>query len=133
MRVLVTGPRDWPSPHQVRKVLSDLYDVTNKTFELVHGACPTGVDAFADAWGRELGDVWVESYPAHLFGKWPQCGPIRNEHMVSLGADLCVAFVAPCTRQWCRKPQPHNSHGTENCIKFADAALIPVERIALAA
>jgi hypothetical protein len=40
---------------------------------------------------------------------------MRNQHMVSLGADLCLAFIA------------NNSPGATGCMKMAHRAGIPVE------
>jgi hypothetical protein len=76
---------------------------------LVHGACPVGgVDWIADAWahGRHP-EITVERHPAEAFGRWPSCGPVRNSHMVSLGADVCLAFPAP------------RSNGTWDCVRKA--------------
>ena len=35
--------------------------------------------------------------------------------MVGLGADLCLAFLTPCTQPTCRRVDDHESHGTTKC------------------
>lgn len=108
-------------------------------FVLVHGRCKSGADALADAWGKwmeknpPLIRVRVEQHPAG----WeqpcrPQCQPghrrvdprgwdvcpaagfYRNEDMVHLGADLCLAFVAD------------QSKGATHCASYAESKGMPV-------
>ena len=55
----------------------------------------------------------MEGHPAEWRGG-RLCGPERNAHMVSLGADLCLAFPLPSSR------------GTRNCMRLAREAGIPV-------
>ncbi|MET9346271.1 SLOG family protein [Streptomyces termitum] len=55
---------------------------------VVHGTCPTGADALADAWARAHG-VPVERHPAQRhptedFGPWPGADPRRSTFMVGL-------------------------------------------------
>lgn len=61
-------------------------------FVIVHGHCPKGADAMADRYGVEH-RLTVERHPAQwqAFGK--SAGFKRNSHMVSLGADTCLAFI----------------------------------------
>jgi hypothetical protein len=134
-RVLVTGSRDWPKPELVCHALDAAFcEATNagRLMTLVHGACPSGADDQAADWAnhmirRDL-PVKVEPHRAEDFGPWPACGPIRNKHMVSLGADACFAFIGPCTSLRCRKPPPHPSHGASGCADLAEAAGIPVRK-----
>ena len=78
---------------------------------LVHGGAQ-GADqiaakaAYAFGWKVE---EWIPNW-AEL-GK--RAGFIRNQHMVDLGADLCIAFSRD------------NSRGTAHCAKAAEAAGIP--------
>jgi hypothetical protein len=112
MRVLVTGARDCPNPCVVHAVL-DHATVGHEQVTIVHGACHLGgADAYAQQWADDRG-MATEQHPAAQFGTWPKCGPKRNAHMVSLGADLCLAF--PGTR----------SRGTWDCARKAKAAGIP--------
>lgn len=135
-RLLVTGPRTVHDPKIVTDVLHEAVAQTTGPVILVHGHCPGGVDAIADRWGHENGKlllITVERHPAQRhptqdFGPWPWAGPKRNEYMVSLGAERCIAFMAPCDRYHCVKPKPHYSHSTSNCAMYADRAGITVER-----
>ncbi|MFE0651019.1 SLOG family protein [Streptomyces sp. NPDC059534] len=134
-RILVTGSRDWADMDCVYA------NIATAVFQhvpavIVHGACPTGADAQAAWWvrmhGRTLG-VTEERHPAQGhptkdFGPWPGAGPRRNRRMVDLGADLCLAFIGPCTSPRCRRPDPHPSHGASGCADLAEKAGIPTQR-----
>lgn len=122
-RVLVTGSRDWTDPHTVYAALDSIvHEVAPRHVTIVHGACPTGADQHAHAWIMRHcpPDAWdrlcEEPHPAdwELHGR--RAGPIRNAHMVSLGADLCLAFVKA------------NSRGAAHCSGLAEKAGIPVRR-----
>lgn len=121
-RVLVTGSRDLTDGYLVREQL---------------GHCRTGADAIADMWVTRMKlngwPVEVERHPAQhhpteSFGPWPACGPIRNSHMVSLGADECLAFVGKCTSDRCQRKTPHGSHGASDCASKAAKTGITVKR-----
>jgi hypothetical protein len=134
-RVLVTGSRDWTDEHRVSKPLTALLATTNflgETLTLIHGACPSGADAMANAWAEwhlQRGAlVEIERHRPEDFGPWPACGPIRNRHMVNLGADCCLAFIGPCTSRRCSRPESHGSHGATGCADLAEAAGIPTRR-----
>jgi hypothetical protein len=132
-RVIVTGSRDWRDEDLIRHQLTRLWLCQERPLVVVHGACPKGADWMASDWvanmlEAELGAVSEEPHRADDFGPWPACGPIRNRHMVSLGADCCRAFIGPCTKAACRKPRPHGSHGASGCADLAEAAGIPVRR-----
>lgn len=58
----------------------------------------------------------------------PTAGHRRNQQMADLGPLLALALILPCTRPGCRKPQPHDSHGTTDCLRRLTAAHIPVRR-----
>ena len=119
LRVLCTGTRDWTDEAAVRAAFASLdeYDFWEQPSDvtIVHGACPTGADAIVDRVARELG-FQVERHP----GDWDRyglaAGPIRNSHMVSLGADLCFAF-------WDGRV---TKSGTLDCFQKAVRAGIPV-------
>lgn len=128
-RILVTGSRDWEDHDAVRDALATaIYQKVPAV--IVHGACPRGADAMASWWVRRYRhlDVTEEAHRAETFGPWPRCGPLRNEHMVNLGADICLAFIGPCTSTRCRKPGPHPSHGASGCADLAEEAGIYVRR-----
>jgi hypothetical protein len=134
-RVLVTGSRDWTDETTLTKPLTSLLAATvfvGDTFVLVHGACPRGADAMANSWAEYHRDrgapIEIERHRAEDFGPWPAAGPRRNAHMVSLGADACLAFIGPCTSPRCRRTDPHPSHGASSCADMAEAAGIPTRR-----
>lgn len=119
-RVLVTGSRDWEDEVAVFDALTEQL---NEDFEhhivVVHGHCPTGADAIADKFckaneGNRFCTVDVERHPADWsLGK--KAGPLRNQEMVDLGADICLAFMLP------------GSRGTRHCVSAARRAGIEVE------
>lgn len=115
-RLLITGTRHGWDETELKEALADAHRQLNQPGEsavLVHGAAP-GVDSQAaviwQLWGFE-----TEAHPADwsLHGK--AAGPIRNQEMVDLGADLCLAFVAA------------DSRGTRHCASAAEEAGIPVQ------
>jgi hypothetical protein len=48
--------------------------------------------------------------------------------MVNLGADIALAFIGPCIKPRCPRPQPHGSHGASGCADLAEATGIPTRR-----
>lgn len=127
MRILITGSRTWPNRDTVHVALFEF--ITNDLgilppvdgltdITMVHGHCPKGVDAWADEFYTEyMADYGakIERHPA----KWDQfgkrAGPIRNQEMVDLGADVCLAFPT------------EDGRGTQDCVKRAMAAGIKVK------
>lgn len=136
-RVLVTGSRDWDDVDRLRHQLTRVWLTVDRPFIVVHGACPTGADAIASDWvanmlEAEMGDVREEPHEAEwrVNGRTDySAGPRRNQHMVSLGADLCLAFIGPCSGPRCHTPRPHPSHGASHCARLAEQAGIPTRRI----
>lgn len=139
MRVLVTGSRDWIDDCSVEDVLSEVESARRTPgapFVVVHGACPTGADLYASRWvaewrgypgeGREY--VTEEPHPAD-WSRGRRAGPERNAYMVSLGADLCLAFIGPCTSPRCNIEGIHDSHGATGCADLAERAGIPTRRL----
>jgi hypothetical protein len=121
VRVLVTGSRDWPYPEVVEMELDRLL---TSPLIVVHGACPRGADLHADRWACEqerLGvyQVRPEAHPAKWNSYGKTAGPIRNQEMVNLGADLCLAF------------RYMGSKGTQDCVNRAHLAGIPVRMLEL--
>jgi hypothetical protein len=117
-RLLVTGSRDWPlEPVIAGAILREWLDWGKPPLTLVHGDA-SGADRMAAAVvskQAEHSDLFkVEAHPAHwdLHGK--AAGHIRNAEMVSLGADLCLAFIL------------NDSRGASGCVELAERAGIPV-------
>lgn len=132
MRILVTGSRTWDDSQVIRDaLLKAATDVEHMSDVLVvHGDAP-GADQLAAQIAERLG-MMTEAHPAN----WDSCGPdcnekhwryrygkpycprsgfIRNDTMVKLGADVCLAF------------NRNRSTGTDMCAKLATKAGIPVE------
>lgn len=133
-RVLVTGSRNFGDYgtvcEEIGLVVVEQIAATGQPhppITVVHGAA-RGADFLAGRAAGELG-LHQERWPADWDRHGKRAGFMRNEHMVALGASLCLAFVMPCTLPTCRKVQPHGSHGATHCAALAEAAGIPVRRI----
>lgn len=119
-RVLVTGSRDWGDQDAIVGALRQIRrDIEGRPIVVVHGDCPTGADAIASYLVKRAAPTFgltEEPHRAEDFGPWPRCGPIRNRHMVTLGADICLAFIKD------------GSRGATHCAELAERAGIPVKR-----
>lgn len=137
MRVIVTGSRTWKNGLFIREKLSMCLETAQRADDnltIVHGACKSGADSYADAWARwhtrnnDTVTVTSEPHPANWEGPciaqcqpnhrrmdprgWDVCpaaGFYRNEKMVQLGADLVIAFIAD------------ESKGATHCARLAEA------------
>jgi hypothetical protein len=117
VRALITGTRDdrYPRMWLTGDLMVLYYHCWNRgeKLTLVHGDYPTGVDSYVRLFAEGSGGrVEHEPHPAD----WRQgkyAGPHRNQHMVDLGADLCLAYP------W------GESRGTRGCARFASRAGIP--------
>ncbi|NJA56715.1 DUF2493 domain-containing protein [Streptomyces sp. NEAU-H3] len=128
-RILITGSRGWEDHDLVRAHLTAaVYQQVPAV--IIHGGCPIGPDAVASWWVRQHRVIGLteERHPADWKTHGRAAGPLRNTAMVGLGADLCLAFISPCTKTTCRRPHPHGSHGATNCADLAEQAGIPVRR-----
>lgn len=94
-RVIVSGGRDHqPNAAEVEAFARIWHDLTwGEDAELVHGACPTGVDAWADRWGKSNGFV-VTPFRADWKRHGKPAGPIRNREAAAYTAPVgaCVLF-----------------------------------------
>lgn len=98
-RVIVTGSRDFTNGVIIEDSLSFLratYGAIGVRLVVVHGDCPTGADWYARNWAERRAHVSLpvihEPHPADWKTHGKAAGPIRNEEMASLGADVCLAF-----------------------------------------
>ena len=86
-----------------------------------------GADWHCALIAAELG--WeTEGHPADWARHGTSAGPVRNSHMVALGAAEWLAFCGLCMAPRCRKAAPHLSHGTTGCADLAEKAGIDVRR-----
>lgn len=138
-RVLVTGSRDWPDQKTVVCALNSQWLKAHKQGQklvVVQGECPSGADRFAADWAEfreNTGRFRVKNEPhpadwnrdcdCHCTHapRWkngsrycPVAGHLRNQKMVDLGADICIAFPLK------------DSRGTWDCMKRAKKAGISV-------
>ena len=111
-RILITGSRYWANRAVIGAALALQFNLDD-TAVLVSGACPTGADAIAEGIWEGLGGI-VERHPADWGAHGKAAGPIRNQKMVDLGADICLAVPLG------------ESRGTRHCMKVAEAAGISV-------
>ncbi|HEX5522793.1 MAG TPA: hypothetical protein VFX53_05065 [Pedococcus sp.] len=121
-RILFTGARDWADSAVIRLgILRATLEPASRldpgarygelrigVATLIHGDAP-GADQLADEAGQEL-KLEIERYPARDFAS-PRA---RNQHMVNLGADICIA----CALTW--------ASGTGMCARMARKAGIQV-------
>lgn len=116
-RVLIAGDRRWQSIHVAEQVLARLAARYGDVV-IVHGACPTGVDAAFEDAARRL-RVATEPHPAD-WSLGPRAGPMRNAEMVRAGAALLIAVHRNLGR----------SRGSRSCVELALRARIPCWLIA---
>jgi len=115
VRVLITGSRSWDlGPDFAERVVTGLLQKHGPGLILIHGDCPSGVDAAIQEACEEVG-VPTERHPADWQALGKGAGPRRNQAMVDLGAALCLAFSRDL----------HASRGTADCARRARASGIP--------
>lgn len=135
--VLVTGSRTWTGQPTIWRALDEIREHFEGHLEMLavmHGDCPEGADAIADLWCIVNG-IEPLRRPADWKRYGKAAGGIRNSEMIAeileeTGADdpegaEALAFLDLCRKQHCRRPQPHGSHGTVDCITKVIAAGIP--------
>jgi hypothetical protein len=109
-RLLISGSRSWTDYDTIRRELAARY---RPGMVLVSGANPQGADAMCEQVWRDLGGR-VERHPADWDRYGTGAGSKRNDHMIGLGAEECVAFQAGKTP------------GTSHCSSQAAKAEIKV-------
>lgn len=130
MRILITGSRYWTDYSAVEAaILSYIQHLRPEAVTIVHGGAP-GADTCASQVARKYG-LREEVHPAEWEKHGKAAGPIRNRYMVSLGADVCLAFplgrslatrgcmdMAECAGIWVRnferRTDGHDWHGGRN-------------------
>lgn len=120
-RILITGSRTWDDVTAIGAALEQtLIDAGPRPVLVVHGACPSGADWHADHYARWLRgkgcNIDVEQHPANWQLNGKRAGVIRNQLMVNLGADVCLAFVR------------NGSRGASHTAALAERAGIPTRR-----
>lgn len=109
----MTGDRSWDCRELADRVVARLLARYGPEIVIVHGAAK-GVDAaFGEA--AQTAGVVVEPHPADWQQHGRAAGPIRNQEMVSAGADLCLAVHRSLA----------TSKGTKDCVTRALSAGIP--------
>ena len=102
--IAITGGRDYTDRAAVESAL-ERYCTGPLFGELYVGDCPTGVDAFAYAWGlRTLGARYTRLFRADWDTHGKSAGPRRNQAMIDAGVALLLAFpggrgTADCVRR----------------------------------
>jgi hypothetical protein len=149
--VLVTGSRTWTDVPAVHGALLEAWHEARQDgwpgIEVIEGQA-SGADRIAAAWAIEHHDQGVGHQPHPA--RWEHCaadcppghrrtaydrtycptaGHRRNAQMVACRPRLAIAFLMPCTRVGCTKPQPHETHGTTNCLDLARNADIPIREV----
>ena len=115
MRILITGDRNWDFKQAEAVVNRLIAKHTREDMLIVHGDCPTGVDAAFELAATRWG-ILTEKHPANWDKFGDRAGPIRNQEMVDLNADFCIAVHRGLSR----------SKGTKDCVNRCLKAAIVV-------
>jgi hypothetical protein len=121
---LIAGGRD-PDPSvrdDVRAILQILRGLHGSDLRVLHGACPTGVDAWTQEICESAG-ITVKGFPADWDSLGKRAGPERNIRMVGLVASwLALGHTAQVIAF------PGGS-GTAHCADTAEKCGLDVSRI----
>lgn len=147
MRILITGSRDWTDQGRIARTIMRylaattemLYDddsvpIRRNTNEvvIVHGGA-RGADQLAATWAEGCEPpIATEAHPVtqQMWQENPRvAGYMRNIDMVAMGADVCLAFISPCHKDGCHRPEPHGSHGASHTADLAESVGIQTIRI----
>lgn len=114
IRILITGDREWACPGIAEEVVTRLVARYGLGVVIVHGGAK-GVDLSFELAAREQG-LATEVHEADWKKHGRKAGPIRNQEMVELGAELAIAVHRNLS----------NSKGTRDCVRRCLEAGIPV-------
>jgi hypothetical protein len=123
-----TGSRDWMDRSAVWTPVTRLLKRHGRLL-IRNGKNKRGADRHLSDWAARFDDSLVLEVPYlpdwDAYGNY--AGNLRNQEMVSAGAQLVMAWANPCRKngRWC-PPGEHPSHGTADCVKRARAAGIHV-------
>ena len=133
----------WPHENAVYDALvRQVHQSPDRQLIVVHGACPSGADHFAHRWATLVQfkpwiTVTAEPHPAD----WEHCrdtcrhtprdrngrnycpasGPYRNQDMVDLGADVCLAFPLEGIPRHTRLRPPRASSRNTSHLRVHDS------------
>jgi hypothetical protein len=114
MRILVCGGRKYADCEKVWSTL-DEYQRKHGPLTIIQGGA-TGADYLAREWTyKQKGRVTLINVPADWDKHGKAAGPIRNSEMLDEDPDLVIAF--------------RGGAGTEDMVRKAKKACVPVERI----
>lgn len=117
MRILITGSRHHRDyglvSEAIKEAISDC--CLDECITVVEGSA-TGADRLARRYANSQG-FHVETHEAQWSSLGKRAGVIRNQKMVDLGADICLAFPLD------------DSRGTIDCVRRARKAGIEVKVI----
>jgi hypothetical protein len=127
MRILITGSRDWSDYATFMRGVTVGIDTViaqkpdDKHITIVHGGAK-GADTMSETYVSHVSSylaqkgyqINTEVHKADWATQQKAAGPIRNQKMVDLGADVTVAFMH------------EGSRGTADCVARCQKAGIPV-------
>lgn len=113
-RLLVTGSRRWTDVEYIEICLEEAIETLGGKDEeiiLVEGGAGGADKICADIWRSWKRPIETHRADWTRYGK--AAGPVRNQDMVNMGADLTLGFVMP------------DSVGTLDCLRRSRVAGIP--------
>ena len=91
-RILVCGGRDFSDRDLVFRTLDAVLKKHGDSVAIIHGACPTGADNFAEEWAKDRQVPYI-GVPARWKAEGRASGPKRNNRMRDTTMpDACIAF-----------------------------------------
>jgi hypothetical protein len=128
-RLLITGSRSFTDTVGMSYMLRGAYRRLKRDMDVPDNCVAPIMLVSGNAKGADLmaEEIWAAHVSPELIERWPARDfphPLkRNDHMVSFGADYCLAFPTYCVKINCPKGKiKHLSHGTDYTIKKAKAA-----------